>query len=367
MQQDTRGIDRSSMFYWQVDRPFSEDEVKTIFLERANTITQDDVIRIVESGLNKINRSGKNATVVRVYDRFDKGSVNLVYRVVLQNGEEIIVRIHPGVIRNGYFWVEREATSLALQAGVPTYRTLLVDDSRDHVACDFMLTSLIPGVNMKSAGPFSPDLEWKLVRDTGTILGLLHGIRTEGFGFFDNEIAKNEKKLIGIHQYWSEHILAALHTNLKYLRDTNLLDGLQIRTVEQLFSKYDDFIYCDRPTIVQNDVADWNELTDGEKITGLVDWDECYSGDPVCEFAAWSVFYPLTRMDALKNGYQDVRPLPDGFNEKFHIYRLRYIVSKLVGRKKKLMKSDSTFIAALLSYGMEIFQEEIQWFTRKSG
>lgn len=363
MQHAMRGVDRHTMFYWQVDRPFTETEIQAIFLDRASNITYEDVRLIVSYGLGTLGREGRAADIAIVHDRFEQGSVNLVYKVGLRNGEQIVARIHPKQIHNGYFWVEKEATNLARQAGVPTYTTYLVDDTQKHVPHDFMLLSVIPGVNMKAAGPFNPELEWKLVHDTGYVIGLLHGIKTERYGFFDNQIAKTTQRLVGIHQTWYDHLFAAFENNLQYLRDAQVLDAIQVRTVEQLFSKYDDYITCDHPTLIQNDLADWNTLIDGERITGIVDWDECYSGDPVAEFAAWSVFYPVSRMEALLRGYQEVRPLPDGFDDKFHLYRLRYIVSKLVGRKKKLKTTKSSFIESLLIYGMEIFQEEIRWFT----
>lgn len=364
---DTRGVDRAGMFYWQVDRPFSADEIQRIFLYRAQDITADYVKTVITAGLQRLGRTGAAAAIAAVGERFGTGSVNLVYPVRVHNGDRFIVRIHPQAVRNGYFWVESLATAAARKAGVPTYETLLVDDSRELVDADYMLLTEVYGKNMQSAGPFEPAVDRELVRDTGRVLAKLHGVMTNGFGFFDNRLAKEQRRLRGIHDSWPEHLLAALEENIRYLRDTGMLDLLQTRTIENIFSRYDDFIRCDAPVLVQNDVADWNQLTDGKQITGLVDWDECFSGDAVCEFAAWSVFYPFSRMEHLIEGYLELRSLPDGYREKLHLYRLRYVLSKMTGRKKKLEKSHSTFIESLLRYAVTILEEELKFLAEKKG
>ena len=109
------------------------------------------------------------------------------------------------------------------------------------------------------------------------------------------------------------------------------------KKIEKIFFDNDHFIKCDDPKLVHNDIADWNQLIENEKLTGIVDWDECYSGDPITDFSAWSVFFPFERMKHLKSGYKKISSLPDDFEEKLHLYRLRYIVSKMTLRTKKLM------------------------------
>ena len=362
VQAKTDSTDRSQMFYWQVDRPFDERQIKEVFLDRHQAFDHKLVAAMIESGMHQVGKTAAQAKVVELSEPIKSGSVNIVCPATLADATNVVIRIHPKEVRNGYFWSESVAADAAREAGVPTYHTFFIDDTRKNFDYDYMLIELLPGSNMKLGGPFSPKSDARLIAETGRFLARIHTVKTKNYGFFDNNIAKKDRLLVGIHKKWRDHYFAAFVANLDYLTSNSVISAQDRVSIEKIISKHASLINCESPRLVQNDLADWNELTDGKHITGILDWDECYSGDPVADFSAWSVFYPLERMEHLKRGYKSVNSLPEGFEEKLHIYRLRYIVSKMVVRKKKLVFQKSYFVQQLLDYAQKILQYEFRWY-----
>lgn len=359
----TDTTDRSNMFYWQVDRPFDAKQTKDIFLDRYSLFSIDDAQAAIEYGMKKAGFSSEDMQVATISPPEKVlSSVNIIYFATLKSGREVTIRIHPPGVKNGYFWVEKVATSTARTLGIPTYETYLIDDTREKFPFDYMITERLPGKTMQLYWPLKSDLEKILIEETGEFLAKIHSIKIQKYGFFDNKIAKEKDQLIGIHTSWKAHIFAAYEANLKFLIDNNVITTDDRKTIETIFSKHESDISCSSPSMIHNDLADWNQLSDGVHVTGILDWDECYSGDPVADFSAWSVFFPYSRMQHLINGYNRVSQLPDGYEEKLHLYRLRYIISKSVSRKMKTMITPNETYQNMLVYALKILHEEFSWF-----
>ena len=345
---------RVHSFYWQTDRKISEIQIKHIFQTRHTFFDRDSAVTALELALHK--------KVKNIISPIKSGSINSVVKATMDDGVNVIMRMHPNALRNGYFWAEKAIADAAREANVPTYETLAIDDTKKHVSFDFMITSCLAGRNMKHAGPFPPEVDKILIEDTGRLLALTHSIKTNGYGFFDNELAKNGK-LRGIHGTWKDHIYSSLQDNLMYLEKMNTINQNERTTIEKVFKDHDLLIVCDSPRLVHNDLADWNELTDGKIITGFIDWDESFSGDPVCDFSTYSVFFDDIRLENLIRGYETITKLPTDFKAKFHLYRLRYIISKLTLRTKRSVYDDTQFLRDFLKYSKELLAKELVWYS----
>ncbi|MCX6732140.1 MAG: HAD-IA family hydrolase [Candidatus Roizmanbacteria bacterium] len=346
---DTDVIDISSRehsFYWQSDRKISELQIKRIFLSRHSFFDEKSAKAAIEFGMKK--------RVVELIPPIKSGSINSVVKATLDDGTEVIMRMHPNGLKNGYFWAEKTMADAAQKAGVPAYKTYFINTSKKQFPFDYMIISCEKGKNMKNSGPYEPEIDKVLIEDTGRLMALTHSVKTEKYGFFDNEIAKKEGKLVGIHNTWKEHIYASLNDNLDYLISKNAISKDEREKIETIFKNNDHLIVCDSPRLVHNDIADWNQLTDGKKITAFIDWDEGFSGDPICDFSTYSVFFDDVRLANLIRGYETVTKLADDFEEKFHLYRLRYIISKLTLRTKRSMFDTSEFLIYNLKFAQQL-------------
>ncbi|MFZ2206972.1 MAG: HAD-IA family hydrolase [Microgenomates group bacterium] len=347
---------RTHSFYWQTDRKISEVQIKRIFLSRHSFFDEESAKAAIESGMRK--------SVIDLIPPIKSGSINSVVKATLQDKTDVIMRMHPNGLKNGYFWAEKAVADAARNAGVSTYRTYYIDDTKKQFPFDFMIISCEQGSNMKNSGPYSAEIDKILIEDTGRLLALTHSVKTEKYGFFDNTIAKKEGRLLGIHNTWKEHVYASLKDNLSYLVNKNAITQVEREKITEIFKNNDHLIECSSPRLVHNDVADWNQLTDGKKITAFIDWDESFSGDPICDFSTYSVFFDDKRLSNLIRGYETITKLPSDFEAKFHIYRLRYIISKLTLRTKRSVFDTSEFLKQNLVFAQQLLVKELKFYAK---
>lgn len=121
-----RIADRSECFYWQTDRKISAEEAAMIWKDRHSAITNEELF-------NKINMQLSECKLeyIKPFDENSQtslGNVNSIRVGALENGNEVIIRCHPKGVKNGYFYSESLASSIALENGLPAYKTYLVHD-----------------------------------------------------------------------------------------------------------------------------------------------------------------------------------------------------------------------------------------------
>lgn len=123
-----------------------------------------------------------------------------------------------------------------------------------------------------------------------------------------------------------------------------------------------DLLNLDNSVLIHNDFADWNLLTDGNTITGVIDWDECVAGNPIEEIACWSTFFEPTRIKPFLKGYFSVIPKYDNFDEIFQLMRLRYTISKMALRIKRYTYEQTPFLKSMIEKGEKHLEELIEIF-----
>lgn len=347
---------REHSFYWQTDRKITELQIKEIFLDRHASFDEKSAKAAVEYGMKK--------KVKTLIPPIKSGSINSVVKATLEDGMEVIMRMHPNGLKNGYFWAEKTMADAARTARVPTYTTYFIDDSKELFPFDYMIISCERGENMHHAGPYDAETDKILIEDTGRLMALTHSVKTSRFGFFDNAIAKKTNTLVGIHNKWKDHIYASFTDNLTYLVTSNSISQNEREQIENIFKDHNHLIECNSPRLIHNDIADWNQLTDLKKITAFIDWDEGFSGDPICDFSTYSVFYNDIRLGSLIRGYETITKLPSDFEEKFHLYRLRYIISKLTLRTKRSVFDKTDFLKQNLMFAQNLMKKELEWYKK---
>lgn len=355
-------IDRTNMFYWQVDRPVTVPEFAEIFMGRHENFDEASVIDAIETALRGTVTKYAGSKVENIIGDSDykSGSVNINRLVKLDHDREIVLKMHPVGLYNGYYNVEAAAMNAAREF-IPTAQVISVRHDAPIGGYDFMLMEKMPGQNMKNYLIGNREVETSLVRDMGRKMASLHQVKVNGFGFFDNDYARSAGKLRGIHATFREHVLAALPENLSVLVGANYLTGSQAKKITQLLTE-SKLIGCESPRLLHNDMADWNVLTDGKTLTAILDWDECFAGDPVADVACWSLFFQPERLATFLEGYREIAGFGDDFEDKLHIYRLRYVVSKLSLRHRKSGVQKDNIMAGLIKAGLQALKDESAYF-----
>ena len=138
------------MFYWQVDRPFTDAEADQVFLHRFDTYDMSLAHAAIAHGMHMAGKSKQDAQVVSSDEIRVFGSVNIVLKATLFDGTQVVYRQHPKEAKNGYFWVEKIVTDLVRTKGVPTYQTYYTDDSQQTFPFDYMIMECLVGENISS-------------------------------------------------------------------------------------------------------------------------------------------------------------------------------------------------------------------------
>lgn len=345
--------DRSDCFYWQTDRKISAEEAAMIWKDRHSAISNGEL-------LDKINAELKDDKLAYIKP-FDEnaqtslGNVNSIRVGVLESGKEVIIRCHPKGVRNGYFYAESLASQIALDNGLPAYKTYLIHELEGEEDISYQVIEKLNGDTVQFCLKEHPEKEEQLVIEMGKTMARLHKIKVNGFGPFDNEQAKNGN-LKGIHKLLKDSINAGLEENLERLVTYNILTKEVAEKMKKLFDD-NELLNSDMSVLIHNDFADWNLLTDGNTITGIIDWDECVAGNPIQEIACWSTFFDPERIKPFLKGYFSETPIYDNFDEMFQLMRLRYTISKMALRIKRYTYEQTPFLKSMIEKGEKHLEE----------
>lgn len=330
-----RIADRHDVFYWQAERKITEEEAGRIFQNRHAGIENDELLKKANKSLG-----GDKLESIEYFDpsKANYGNVNSCRFGKLKSGKPVVIRCHPRGVKNGYFYVEALAGKLCIENGLPSYNTYAIHDSQNNNDCAFQVIDRLKGEPINAYLKNHPDKEDKLVVEMGKMMAKMHKLsvgKVEGFGSFDNNVAKKEGKLRGIYKIFYDSIVAGLEFDLKTLVNFKIITSEKAEAFRKLFNKDNPLIKCDKIVLVHNDFADWNLMTDGNKITGIIDFDECVAGDPIRDIACWSTFFDVTRINKFLEGYFKVAKKPEKFEERFQLLRLRYNIMKMTLRTRR--------------------------------
>ncbi len=341
--------DRSNVFYWQTDRQITPEEAGTIWADRHKYFTDEEIV----SHVNTFWSDNQVTSLVPLDQEASTnlGSVNSVRIGHTKNGYDVIIRLHPKGIQNGYFYVEAEAARLAKSIHLPSYTTYVIhlyehDDDFSFQACE-----QLKGIAVKKWLDQHPEDEKRFIYDIGKTMAKLHTIHVSRFGPFINECAK-EHQLIGIHKIERNAVLAGLPFNLEVLTKESIFQPAYVNKIQELFDM-SPLLSCQNPVLVHNDFADWNLLTDGNHITGICDWDECVGGDPIADIACWSTFFNPERLSTFLEGYFSTSIKPHDFDEKFELLRFRYTISKMTLRIRRYLWEPSLSMKEKIEIGKQ--------------
>lgn len=345
--------DRTDCFYWQTDRKISAEEAAMIWKDRHSAITNEELLDKINANLEK-----DKLAYMKPFDenaQTSLGNVNSIRVGVLESGKEVIIRCHPKGVRNGYFYAESLASKLALENGLPAYKTYLIHELENERDISYQVIEKLDGNTVQSYLKEHSEKEEQLVVEIGKMMARLHKISANHFGPFDNEQAKIGR-LCGIHNSLKDSICAGLAENLERLVKYNILTKEIADKMKELFED-NELLHSDVSVLIHNDFADWNLLTDGNTITGIIDWDECVAGNPIQEIACWSTFFDPERIKPFLKGYFSETPIYDNFDEMFELMRLRYTISKMALRIKRYTYEKTPFLKSMIEKGEKHLEE----------
>lgn len=354
-----RIVDRNDLFYWQAERKITEAESASIWKDRHSAIKNKSLIKAVNKVLKEVKCTAIDE--VDATKQESSGSVNSNRVGHLGNGQDVIIRCHPRGVQNGYFYVESLVAKLLIDKGLPSYKTYAIHECTSKKDCAFQVIERIQGTTVQRYLKEHPEKENDMMFEMGKTMATMHKINVEGFGPFDNKLAK-QGMLKGIHDTFYDSVVAGLDFDLTTLTEHKIITKKQAQAFKKLFSKDNPLLTCKQAVLVHNDFVDWNVLTDGKVINGILDLDECVASDPLCDVACWTLFFDDKRQKAFLDGYFSVATKPKNFEKKFRLLQLRYSLTKMTLRARRYSYEQSDFMKNLIEVGKGHLKASAEYF-----
>jgi len=286
------------------------------------------------SVIPKIFKDALNLQVIDIKQSTSWGSSHVVYFVEIKgSAEKLVFRANLGFNKKPetVMKIEKLICEKVARLKVPTNKVLYVDVSRKKYPFDFQIQECLEGSDIENNFKGTKEDYDKLSFDLGKYIATYSKLQFEKFGRFD-EVAISNNVLIGSKKSFFDYITTCLEDDLKYLKDNQVISTSVNKKIIKLFDDYKPIINSvKKGSLVHHDLADHNIFFKGNAITGIFDWEAAVVGDPILDVSScttWRTFYP--REEKLVEGYQTVTELPEYFQEKMDIYRLRTMLWKIV-------------------------------------
>ncbi len=248
--------------------------------------------------------------------RIVEGEINEVYDVLTKDGINVIVRISRS--DDPSFEAEQKAIELALNAGVPAPKVLLIDKVlTEDKQLTFCIEEKLEGVPLKLLMKTSEKKDLKpLITEAGEILSKIHSVKVESFGNLKNNLQ---------HKTWGDFIFHLEHIKEKIIDSAKKADisSILINETFLLLRKYDEMFQLNQAKLLHGDFSPKHLLVKDNHIVGIIDFENAKGGDPIRDIAWVNYFYGESfSIEYLKLGYSDKSIFDNNFDLKMKLYRL---------------------------------------------
>ena len=286
------------------------------------------------SCITTLFKQALNLEVVGFTPSTSWGSSHIIYFVTIKGRKSpLVFRANLGFNKKPEVVMKTEQLicEMVAKTGVPTNKVLYVDVSRTLYPFDFQIQECLEGSDIENNFRGTKEEYDQMSFQLGVYIARYSKLTFTGFGMFDEDAVK-KGILKGTKTTFYDYITTCLDSDLEYLVTGEVISFAVSNEIKHLFEVHRQLINSVKVgSLVHHDLADHNIFFKESTITGVFDWETAVAGDPILDLAScptWKTFYP--REDILVAGYKSITPLPEFFQEKMHIYRLRTMLWKMV-------------------------------------
>ncbi|HCI79142.1 MAG TPA: hypothetical protein DHW02_05595 [Ktedonobacter sp.] len=268
--------------------------------------------------MNDYVRKATGSTIAQS-SRVILGLDNEVYDVTTTDNHHFIVRIsHKDEPR---FEAERWALNAARSAGVPTPRVLLVEQATyDNISVTFCIEEKLPGkpLDVLLKDGLNSDLN-KAIDQIGEMLGKLHSVRIDGFGYLQPDGKGGETSFADIMLMANERESELYEAAKKWNVPTqNVTTGLA------LLNTHRELYQFNAPVLVHGDFGARHIFVDGNHVSGFIDMQDCSGNHPIIDFVMWDAYWSeLVPTSRLMASYDNKGLFTGSYDILFHLVLLR--------------------------------------------
>ncbi|KKQ43168.1 MAG: Aminoglycoside phosphotransferase [Microgenomates group bacterium GW2011_GWC1_37_8] len=265
--------------------------------------------------IEKVVKRATNSTMVNK-KRIIEGEVNEVYEVITKDNQRVIVRISRS--KHPRFEAEEKAIRLALMAGVPAPKVLLIEKvSLENENLTFCVEKKTEGQPLKNLMQnIDQETLKSIIAEAGQILSQIHSVKLDGFGGLDRD---------ELYRSWEEFVLRPKQ-KLERITEAVKTMRIDINLVNEaikILKDHTDLYKDTSPQLLHGDFSIKHFLIKNNHIVGIIDFENAKGGDPVFDFAWLNYFYgQVVPIDWLKEGYKNKDLFDSNFETKMKLYRL---------------------------------------------
>ena len=287
--------------------PAASGDLKVVSIERASDAFQQPVAPDV---LLAVCRRALGAGVgVRRVVEIGVGTYNSTYRIELDDGEPVILRVAPEpgrlppdarqAMRNEY-----AALPFLAPLGGLVPRTLAVDFTHQLLDRDYLVQTLLPGVPASERLPsYSPSALRHLYRGLGSITRTIHDVTGAAFGPVAGPL----------HTSWSAALVADFELRAGAFAAAGLDAGPVHRVIAAAWRHRAVLDEITVPALLHGDLWTLNLLVDTDPdrptITGVLDCDAASWGDPLAD---WTISRVLSKAGTEADAFWQAYGRPPG-------------------------------------------------------
>lgn len=314
-------ISRENIYYWKSDRESAFEEIEHVDfdMEQMEILIQK-VLEIFfgESEFTFRSAHGQGNHMTYLVDYKDTK-----YFLRLENGQE----------NDNYMEVEATVLNRVGSVGVPTPRVYAVDVSRTKVPFTYQIMEYIAYPDLNSLYKKKTLDLLDIAESIGRNIAKWQSLTFPGFGPFNNQILRQEQKLVGIHRSYRDYFFLNLDTHLDFLVSHKFLIQGEAQEIKNVIIEKEALLDLKKGCLVHKDMALWNILGSHREIKSFIDWDDTISGDPMDDISLLACFHSRDVIIEVLRGYSKVMgSLPENYLDRFWLHLLRNMIVKAVIR-----------------------------------
>jgi fructosamine-3-kinase len=328
---------RADIYYWKCDSPLPVEE-KLVYNRKYKVA---DILPLVE----QIGRDFFRTNEVQV--RSAGGEGNHYTYVIEAGGRQVFFRADDGKIADDYMVAEGAAMHLAQSHGVRVPEVYDCDVSLDRYPVRFQIMELLGGRSLNTFHRRQTLDKQAIGAELGTMLGRLHGIRMDGFGFFDTRVLRDTGRVCGLDESNRAYFCKRLDDHLRQLRESGFLTAPQVADIEQVLDRHMHLLDIPKGSLLHKDMALWNIMGTENRVEAIIDWDDTIIGDPADDLGVLRCFYGDDILGPVWRAYAEIHPVDDAFRLRTSLYLVRNMLWKAVIRTfMKYFEMDGDFFLA---------------------
>lgn len=313
---------REDIYYWKCDRP-----VPFYGIRGPVSVTPPaDMLRMLTPILER-RFAGEE---VRLEAGHGQGNhITFSGRI---GSRAVFVRIEDGPERDDYIEVESQVIAEVARCGVRVAEVIAADASRSEVPFAWQVLVRVPFADLNQhlkAGT----LKWSDVAgEIGRNVARWQTVAPRGFGPFNPIELRETGKLVGFHPTYDRYFFSRLGRHLDFLAAHQFLPQARAAEITGELERHRALLRATSGVLVHKDLALWNILGEPGAVHAFIDWDDAISGDPLDDISLLACFHDGPVIGDVLAGYQEVRPLPVDYRERFWLHLLRNMITKAVIR-----------------------------------